>query len=200
MIFSSIAAKVNSARSTDRLCAAISTPLAFENSAAVSSRFALAHVVAAAISSLIAPTMSACEARKSRLARKKLFCVRNNDRLPVSPGGDDSDTANVRAPGLGEDRRRVAGVAEIDPARVERLKERRTGRKLDPPNRQALRLEPALELPARFDDQKDAGLPVADPQSLRHIGNERPKRARRTCGSCVRPRGHDVHKDMNSHN
>jgi hypothetical protein len=70
----------------------------------------------------------------------------------------------------GEDRRRVAGVAVIDAVSVQRLEERRTRRKLNPPNRQTLRLEPPLGLRARFDDQEDAGLLVADPQRLQRVG------------------------------
>ena len=68
--------------------------------------------------------------------------------------------------GLGEDRRRIAGVAVVDRAGGKGFKKRRPERKLDPSYGYALRLEPPFELLARSHDQQDRGLLKADPHLL----------------------------------
>ncbi len=91
---------------------------------------------------------------------------RHDDRLSVAARRDRADVADRSVRGLGEDRRRIAGVAVVDGAGVKGFEQRRPERELDPSYGYALRLEPLLELLARSHDQQDRGLLIADPHLL----------------------------------
>jgi hypothetical protein len=79
---------------------------------------------------------------------------------------------------LSEDRRRVAGVAVVDRACVDRFKQRRPECELDPLHRYALRGEALLKRLARFDQQQDRRLLIADPQFAQRFGAQRRGRER----------------------
>ena len=64
--------------------------------------------------------------------RLDLAVLRHQDRLALRRRRLIGDILDRRARGLREDRRRFAGVAEIDRADIERFEQRRAGRKLRP--------------------------------------------------------------------
>ena len=100
--------------------------------------------------------------------------LRDQDRLARRCGRLVADIEQGRAGGLGEDRRRLAGGAEVDGADVQRLQQLRAARELGPGDRPAFRRQPLLQQAALLEQHQRAVLLEADPQHL--VGGERRQR------------------------
>ena len=110
----------------------------------------------------------------------------NEDRLALRRRRLVADIEQRRARGLGEDRRRLAGGAEVDGPDVERLEQLRPARELGPGHRPALRAPAAFQQAALLEEHQRAVLLDADAQLA--LGRERGQRqAQARCGQASQP-------------
>ena len=85
-----------------------------------------------------------------------------DDRLALAVAGQGGDVDDRRSSRLAEDRRCVAGPADIDRTDIERLDQRRPGGELDPGDADAFRLQRLLDELLLARDDRQAGLLEAD--------------------------------------
>ena len=92
----------------------------------------------------------------------------DEDRLAVAIGWQCRDIDDVGAGRLAEDRRRVAGPADVDGADIEGLYQRRASGELDPLHGDAR--ERFLDHLLLLGDHRQAGLLIADVELLQLLG------------------------------
>ena len=111
------------------------------------------------------------------LVEGDVLALEVGDRLERAVGGDEDrlgprrrrlvpDIDQRRAGRLGEDRRRLAGGAEVDGADIQPLEELRAGRELRPLDRVALGLQLLLEQPAGLEQDERAVFLEAEADGL----------------------------------
>jgi len=90
----------------------------------------------------------------------------HHDRFVLRFGNAGGDIQEGRFRRLGEDRRRVAGVPDVDAADIHRLQKLRAGGKMDPFHPYSPGFQALFQRSAGLQDAEGSKLLVADPQCL----------------------------------